>query len=561
MKKFMILVVGILLAVLVGCTDVSTTQTTLSTTTETSVTSGTTTIASTATTTQTTVLETTTEAITTTELTTMEPYDDRSLVPDMCDHLDNIDDWQPVWCDEFDYEGLPDNSRWFYDIGGGGWGNGELQYYTNQDLDNANVSEGTLKINLLKESFGGSEYTSARLTSKYRGDFLYGKIQIRAKLPEGLGTWAAAWMLPTDWVYGGWPLSGEIDIMEHVGYNPDEIHGTIHTAAYNHNAGTQIGYTKQVSDATTAFHVYELVWEPAYMEVFVDGVSYGRFGYNPLFNTDVENFEAWPFDQRFHIILNLAFGGSWGGAQGIDETLTEATMEVDYVRVYQKDYSGLDHEDPAPVEDLSILLQGRDYLRVFWDKAEDDVMVKEYEIYVDYVLNGTTTLNAYTIPDLMPSTVYVITVVAVDFAGNRSTAESLSLSTETIRTVSERIEAEIFDNKSGGIIVSALDEETSQAMGYINDDDYFEYVLLVEEAGTYTVTYRISSASSEGEIKIYGKSLLPLATTQLPVTGDAQIWVDVVSTTFNLNEGIYTFKIRATLGGFNLNYFEFKKVE
>jgi beta-glucanase (GH16 family) len=124
-----------------------------------------------------------------------------------------------VWSDEFDYTGLPDTTKWSYDVGGSGWGNQELQYYTYRRTDNARVEEGKLIIEAIKESYSGMNYTSARLVTKNQGDWLYGKIEVSAMLPKGRGTWPAIWMLPTDWEYGGWPSSGEIDIMEHVGYD------------------------------------------------------------------------------------------------------------------------------------------------------------------------------------------------------------------------------------------------------------------------------------------------------------------------------------------------------
>ncbi|MBA4323348.1 MAG: glycoside hydrolase, partial [Odoribacter sp.] len=127
-----------------------------------------------------------------------------------------------VWSDEFEYAGLPDNNKWSYDTAGnaGGWGNNELQFYTKTRLANAEVKGGSLYINAIKEDYKGFKYTSARLITKLNGDWLYGRFEIKAKLPSGRGMWPAIWMLPTDWAYGGWPSSGEIDIMEHVGYDP-----------------------------------------------------------------------------------------------------------------------------------------------------------------------------------------------------------------------------------------------------------------------------------------------------------------------------------------------------
>lgn len=235
-----------------------------------------------------------------------------------------------VWSDEFDAPGLPDDSRWGYDVGGHGWGNGESQYYTDHRSENARVENGTLIIEAHKESFEGSEYTSARLVSTDKGDWVYGRFEARAILPAGRGSWPAIWMLPTDWTYGGWPDSGEIDIMEHVGYDLGNIHGTVHTKAYNHTLGTQKGGSTFVSDVTTNYHVYAVEWSPDRIDFFVDSTLYYTFEREP------GDFSVWPFDQRFHFVLNVAIGGAWGGVQGIDDNAFPQRMVLDYVRVFQK---------------------------------------------------------------------------------------------------------------------------------------------------------------------------------------------------------------------------------
>jgi beta-glucanase (GH16 family) len=234
-----------------------------------------------------------------------------------------------VWSDEFDYTGLPDTTKWNYDVGGHGWGNQELQYYTYRRLENVRVEEGKLVIEAKKESYEGKNYTSARLVTKNQGDWLYGKIEVSARLPKGRGTWPAIWMLPTDWEYGDWPSSGEIDIMEHVGYDEGVVHGTVHTEAFNHSLGTQKGNSVNLPDATTAFHEYAIEWTHSEIYFFIDGTKYFTF---IKYDND---YKKWPFDKRFHLVMNIAVGGSWGGAQGVDDNAFPTTMEIDYVRVYQ----------------------------------------------------------------------------------------------------------------------------------------------------------------------------------------------------------------------------------
>jgi beta-glucanase (GH16 family) len=238
-----------------------------------------------------------------------------------------------VWSDEFEVDGLPDSTKWSYDIGDGcprmcGWGNNEAQYYTEKDSDNVRIENGHLIIEARREDMGKRKYTSARLVTKNKGDWKYGLIEVRAKLPSGVGTWPAIWMLPTKKEYGGWPKSGEIDIMEHVGYSVDSIFGTVHTQTYNHIKGTQKGGAIIINDSEEAFHTYGINWTDDEMQFFVDDEIYFTF------RDDKATSDEWPFDQAFHLILNVAVGGNWGGRKGIDNDIFPQKMEVDYVRVY-----------------------------------------------------------------------------------------------------------------------------------------------------------------------------------------------------------------------------------
>jgi beta-glucanase (GH16 family) len=234
----------------------------------------------------------------------------------------------PVWSDEFNYTGIPDTAKWGYDIGGSGWGNNELEYYTN-DIRNASVANGMLTITAVKEELEGMHYSSARLVNKNKGDILYGRIEVKAMVPAGKGTWPAIWMLPTDWEYGGWPKSGEIDIMEHVGFDPDVIHISTHCEAYYWVIDTQKTAVRKIENATTAFHLYRLDWTPDDIKGFIDD--------SLVFSVVNEKTgpKTWPFDKRFHLLLNLAVGGGWGGQQGIDDNCFPASMKIDYVRFYK----------------------------------------------------------------------------------------------------------------------------------------------------------------------------------------------------------------------------------
>ena len=244
--------------------------------------------------------------------------------------------WQLVWSDEFNYSGLPDESKWGYDVGGHGWGNKELQYYTERRKENARVENGHLIIEARRDGWESNEYTSARLTSKGKGDWTYGRVEVRAKLPAGRGTWPAIWMLPSMKSYGngGWPDNGEIDIMEHVGFDPNVIHGSAHTRAYYHSIGTQKTATVKVPNALTAFNTYSVEWTPEEIRWYVNGKQYFTFA-NERLTQQTADYKQWPFDKPFHLMLNLAVGGTWGGAHGIDKSIWPQRMEIDYVRVYQ----------------------------------------------------------------------------------------------------------------------------------------------------------------------------------------------------------------------------------
>ena len=228
---------------------------------------------------------------------------------------------QLIWSDEFETAGSPNAAKWGYDIGtgSGGWGNNELQYYTNR-LTNAVVSNGVLQINALKESYSGSAYTSARLLTKDKFSFKYGKVEVRAKLPAGVGTWPAIWMLGSNIGTAGWPACGEIDIMEHRGSELNKIFSTVHYPG--HSGGGGVGSTLTITDAATAFHVYSTEWSATSINFYAD---------NQLIFTFPNN-NTLPFNQNFFIILNVAMGGTFGGS--VDPVFSNASMEIDYVRVY-----------------------------------------------------------------------------------------------------------------------------------------------------------------------------------------------------------------------------------
>lgn len=243
---------------------------------------------------------------------------------------------QPVliWSDEFDVEGLPSADKWTYEIGDGcphncGFGNNELQIYEAANEETARIVDGHLIIEAHKDATTRHGYRSAKLWTRGLHYWQYGTIEVRAKLPSGVGTWPAIWMMPSKSEYGGWPRSGEIDIMEHVGYNPDSIFGTIHTEAFNHIKGTQKEGATFDSTTESSFHTYKLTWTADVMTWYIDDEPYHSF------ENQHKGIAEWPFDQPFYLIMNIAVGGNWGGKQGVDENIWPQRMLVDYVRVYK----------------------------------------------------------------------------------------------------------------------------------------------------------------------------------------------------------------------------------
>ncbi len=238
-----------------------------------------------------------------------------------------------VMQDEFDTKGAPNSSIWGYDIGtgnsdtGGGWGNNELQFYTDR-TENVKVENGYLLITAKKESYNGSSYTSARLTTKGLFEQEYGRFEARIRLPYGQGIWPAFWLLGANIDEVGWPQCGEIDIMEYRGQEPTKVLGTVHGPGYAGGQSISKSYSLVNDRFDTGFHIFGIEWGPEYVNYYVDDVLY-----NQITPADVTG--EWVFNKPFYIIINLAVGGGFVGAP-TSETVFPQTMLVDYVRVYKK---------------------------------------------------------------------------------------------------------------------------------------------------------------------------------------------------------------------------------
>ncbi len=237
-------------------------------------------------------------------------------------------DWRPIWGDEFDRPGAPDPAKWDYERGR--VRNREAQFYTTDRRENARVEGGQLIITARKEPWSGADYTAASVISRGKFSFCYGRIEIRAKLPTGRGTWPALWMLGESKQAVGWPKCGEIDLLENVGFDPDKLHFTVHTGAFNHVKKTGVGRAITVPRVQMEFHTYGLLWTAERLEFFFDGKKVHEF------RNDGKGVDHWPFDAPAYLLMNFAVGGEWGGQKGIDETIFPQEFRIDYVRVWQR---------------------------------------------------------------------------------------------------------------------------------------------------------------------------------------------------------------------------------
>ncbi len=491
--------------------------------------------------------------------------------------------WELAWSDEFDYTGLPDSTLWSYDVGGNGWGNSESQYYTEKREENARVDGNHLVIEARKESWGGRDYTSARLISKSKGDWTYGRIEIRAQLPSGRGTWPAIWMLPTNSSYGngGWPDTGEIDIMEHVGHNPGHIHATIHTDSFNHLSNTQKGGKTIISDVSSALHVYALEWTPNKLTFSVNENSYWTY------TKSLNNWQGWPFDRAFHLILNIAIGGSWGGAQGIDNSIFPQQMLVDYVRVYRYvDTPQITLETPTNVEvGGAVTFSGT--------ATDSDGRILRVELYqgdglMETIRSGLDQWSWST--ENVAEGCYSVRARTVDNGGwsTYSATRSITVGNSCAQNapylmrphpISERIEAEYFDLGGPGVAYRdlsstndgrgiRLDEgvdvyPTTDGIGYhvgaTSRREWVAYTVHVDQGGIYDLQVRLASRASQISFSLefdgVDKTGMILYSSRTPNFQTARI---ITENGIELEEGTQIMKLHFHNGTPNVNWLHFR---
>ena len=434
-----------------------------------------------------------------------------------------------IWTDEFNYTGSPDPAKWNYEVGGGGWGNNESQFYTNRD-DNSYVSDGYLTITAKKESLSGYSYTSARLTSKNKGDFKYGYIEFRAILPEGLGTWPALWMMPTESVYGGWPNSGEIDIMETTGKNPNYIQGTTHTTV---SQGGGVGGATTCPTSTRDWNLYACEWDETGIKFIVNGKTYFTYTHSPSHDAT-----RWPFDQKFFLIMNIAMGGNMGG--NIASDFNEAKMLVDYVRVYQK-VDESDTEAPSQV-DIKNYVASYDNLYIEWDKATDNQGIRQYDIVVNNKQIGATMSNNYTIKNLEEATSYQVRIISVDYNGNWTLSDIYTFSTLKEPVLPGKIKGTDYSSASKKVTVVTASSEGGNCL-QVASGTTINYNAKMTESGTCNVNLRANILKAcEVEVKIMSGTNI-VYENKVALSATFGKYNDIAFPELNLPKGDYQIQI------------------
>jgi beta-glucanase (GH16 family) len=489
-----------------------------------------------------------------------------------------------VWSDEFNSSSL-DMSKWNYDIGTGtgGWGNNELQYYTDRDT-NISIKNGNLIIRALKESYGGENYTSARIETQNKYSITYGKIEARIKLPYGRGMWPAFWMLGDDITTVSWPACGEIDIVEMVGGNGTNgstmlsdatVYGTAHWSSSGSHAQHGGSYSLTSGKFADNYHTFTVTWIPQLITWYVDGHQYASLS---ITSSDLNAFQ-----KSFYILLNLAVGGNWPGSP---DSTTEfpQTMMVDYIRVY-KDTSLQNAAVTLSQPIDSSTFNGNSDITITAEANAYAGTVTNMEFFQDNIPIGETNVSPYQMnwKNVLPGN-YHIRAVATNSEGYKIGSNYYNVMVGngadeapaggTPAAIPGTIEAENFD--LGGQNIAYFDSDTANKgaeyrlndfvdieacsdtgggydVAWIAQNEWLKFTVNVKSAGTYRVEGRVASAGSSGAFKIEIDGNDVTGIINVPNTGDWQAWTTVTSKSFQLSGGIHTLKILMTGNNFNLN--------
>jgi beta-glucanase (GH16 family) len=493
-------------------------------------------------------------------------------------------DYQLVWSDEFDGSSL-NTSNWSYDIGDGcpnlcGWGNNELQYYRSQ---NVSVSGGYLIIEVKEEAYGGRDYTSGKINSRNKQDFLYGKVEARIKIPTGGGMWPAFWMMPTDEVYGGWASSGEIDIMESKNQT-DSIGGAIHYGGnWPNNVWSSGNYSPGGVNFSDAFHVYTVEWEPDVMRWYVDGILYSTKTSSQWYSDGAPGNPLAPFDQYFYIIMNAAVGGNYTGctSSGCVTASLPQQFQVDWVRVYQ------DTSNIAPTvsitnpTDGAVLSAGNILIEAIASDIDGTVSIVEFYEGANYLGEDTTSPYSFTWTSVSDGC-YTIIAKAIDNVGGSNT-DTINITVgsgqspfhDSPSAIPGQIQAEDFDHGGEGVayhdtdagnagnqcrtlenvdIESCTDTGGGYNIGWMKTGEWLEYTVNVSSADTYTIEARVASNGIGGIFHIEFDGVDKTGNINVPVTGGWQNWT-TVSATATLSSGTQIMRFVSSANDYNINYF------
>ena len=455
-------------------------------------------------------------------------------------NLANAQNWQLVWQDEFT-SGI--SGDWVFETGGGGWGNAELEYYRRE---NATVSNGQLVITAKRESFGGMNYTSARMKTQGRKSWKFGKIEARIAMPSFQGIWPAFWMLGDNIGSVGWPACGELDIMEHVNTG-GAVYGTAH---WSDNNNAYASYGGNTTTSVTAFHNYTIEWDTNLVKWFVDGVKYHEINIANGINGTGE------FQNNFFILLNLAVGGNWPGFT-IDNNAFPASMYVDYVRVYQNNgtptgpvsvfqdcnYGG--SGIALPVGSYTLAQLNARGIANDWISSVKVQSGYQIRLYQNDNFTGTSILK--TADD----------ACLVDDGFNDAATSAV---VSQVSSFSQTVQAENYSSMLGVQTEGTTDAGGGLDVGWIDTNDWMAYNSInVPSTGSYLLEYRVASPSGGRLSQDLNGGATVLGQVAIPATGGWQTWT-TVSQTVNINAGTYNFGIFAVAGGWNINWWRISKV-
>ena len=509
-------------------------------------------------------------------------------------------EWDLVWSDEFDGNGELDQSKWNFESFEPGANNNELQKYTWNRTENCRRQDGVLVLEGRRDWWFDQgngqtyEYTSARIQTAGKFSIKYGKIEMRALMPWANGSWPAFWMMPQNGLYGGWPDSGEIDILEYVGWDNDVAHVNAHTKDHNFLLGTNYGWSGWVGGLENSYHIYTVEWWHDRIDFYIDGVW--RYGF---VNEDTGPGQ-WPFNSEFFIILNHAIGGDWGGVMGIDTGAYDTAGDnygvgyfVDYVRAYKWDWP--DHDIPAHVEaeryegyggdvreekcaDLGGgwnvgYIDTGDYMQYRFNVPETAWYQIDYRIASDggggivTLGKGGVDLKQTTIPDTggwqdwetvsdlvwLKEGAQMLDVYATSGGWNLNHFKIIPAPPAT------HVEAEYYAHMWGVQDEFSEDVGGGQSIGYIDNGDWMSFPVEVPVSGDYRVSYRVASAVGGGTITL-GRDGVDIVQTSAPDTGGWKNWTTITDTAM-LEKGSQTLTVFATVGGWNLNWWSFELLD